>query len=212
MKLHTHLCNQFNIPRNAPYVYRSAKVFSLENFPLYVPRSSPRAWWGLGIGRPERYETHPILADVSRNCTYVIGHCIEVQSIELSSPTDPHVQHQMTSRSQNKSRQSDLDHHGHRRDHSHFKMNERVVVYDKRGVDIHGTVRWIQEVTIGGDRLIGIGIETVRYMHMYCIHKLGNFRCMKIHTQIILVQRSYMVEVISHKIFQKLLIAYLWCM
>ena len=96
-----------------------------------------------------------------------------------SPTTDPQRQHQMTTRSQNKHQQNDLDHHGHRRDHSpkrpqsRFKMNERVVVHDKRGVGIHGTVRWIEEVIFAGDKLIGIGIETVRYIY-YCVHRLGN--------------------------------------
>ena len=93
---------------------------------------------------------------------------------ELPPPTNPQRQHQMTTRSQSNSQQSDLDHHGHRRDHSpkqpqsRFKMNDRVVVHDKRGVGIHGTVRWIQEVTFAGDKLIGIGIETVRYYPQFC--------------------------------------------
>ena len=37
------------------------------------------------------------------------------------------------------------------------------MVHDKQGVGVHGKVRWIQEVTFAGDRLIAIGIETVRY-------------------------------------------------
>lgn len=75
----------------------------------------------------------------------------------------------MTTRSQNKSQQSDLDHHGRRRDrspkqlHPCFKMNERVVVHDKRGTGIHGTVKWIQEVNFAGDKVVAVGIETVSY-------------------------------------------------
>ena len=93
---------------------------------------------------------------------------------ELPPATDPHRQHQMMTRSQNIHQQSDLDHHGHRRDHSpklpqsRFKMNERVVVHDKRGVGVHGIVRWIEEVIFAGDKLIAIGIETVRYYVLLC--------------------------------------------
>ena len=53
--------------------------------------------------------------------------------------------------------------------HSQFRMNERVVVYDKKATSIHGTVRWIKEVIFAGDGLIGIGIETVRHYSQYII-------------------------------------------
>ena len=43
-------------------------------------------------------------------------------------------------------------------------MNDRVVVYNKYGVGIHGTVKLIKEATYAGDRLIAIGIETVRFV------------------------------------------------
>jgi hypothetical protein len=102
---------------------------------------------------------------------------------ELLPSTDPQRQHQMTIPSQSKSQRSDLDHHGYRRDHlpkqlrSRFRMNERVVVYNKRGTGIHGRVRWMQEVTFGGDRLIAVGIETVRHYRIHdIVHKLKNFR------------------------------------
>ena len=86
---------------------------------------------------------------------------------ELPPFTDPQRLHQMKTRSQNKTLQSDLDQHG-RRDHSpkqprpHYKIHDRVVVHNKRGVGIHGTVKWIEEVNFAGDKLIGVGIETVR--------------------------------------------------
>ena len=45
--------------------------------------------------------------------------------------------------------------------HSHFRLNDRVVVFDKSGTDIHGSVKLIDEVAYGGDKLLAIGIETV---------------------------------------------------
>ena len=53
--------------------------------------------------------------------------------------------------------------HSQRVPHSHFRMNERVVVHNKQGVGIHGTVKWIEEVSYAGDKLLIVGIETVRY-------------------------------------------------
>ena len=81
-------------------------------------------------------------------------------------PINPERQHQMTTQSQSK--QNDLDQHGRLRDHSpkqhrsHFRFNDRVVVYDKNGIGIHGTVKWIDELAYyGGSKLPAIGIETV---------------------------------------------------
>ena len=46
---------------------------------------------------------------------------------------------------------------------SQFKMNDRVVVHNKQGLGIHGTVKWIEKVNYEGEKLIAVGIETVRY-------------------------------------------------
>ena len=77
----------------------------------------------------------------------------------------------MTTRSaQNKAQQqSDLNQPSHQRDqlpkqpHSRFRLNDRVVVHDKHEVGVHGSVKWVEEVKYGGDNLIAVGIETVRF-------------------------------------------------
>lgn len=106
--------------------------------------------------------------------------------------TDPQRLHQMQTRSQNKASQSSLDRHG-RRDHSpkrfypRFRMNERVVVHNKQGVGIHGAVRWTEEVFYAGDKLMGVGIETVRcYFHF----------CVRIQSHIIFIILIYTFNVI----------------
>jgi hypothetical protein len=43
-------------------------------------------------------------------------------------------------------------------------MNDRVVVYDKHGIGIHGSVRCLIETVFAGERLVAIGIETVRFV------------------------------------------------
>ena len=93
---------------------------------------------------------------------------------ELPPSTDPQGLHKMKTRLQYKALQSDLDQHG-QRDHSpkprpHYKINDRVVVHNKQGVGIHGTVRWIEEVnyTYEGEKLIAVGIETVSYYSQSC--------------------------------------------
>ena len=70
----------------------------------------------------------------------------------------------MRTRSQNISQQSDLDQHSDhspKRPQSHFKMNDRIVVYNKQGLGIHGTVKWIECVVCADTFIIAIGIETV---------------------------------------------------
>ena len=55
--------------------------------------------------------------------------------------------------------------------HQHFKVNDRVVVYNKKNIAVHGTVRWtgrrVQTRTLESNH---IGIETVS--SSYCIHRL----------------------------------------
>ena len=88
---------------------------------------------------------------------------------ELPPVADPQRHHQMITRSQDKAQQSNLDQHDRRRSyspkqpHSHFRLNDRVVAHDKHGTGIHGSVKWIEEVVYGGDKLLAIGIETVGY-------------------------------------------------
>lgn len=86
---------------------------------------------------------------------------------EPTPPINPEKQHQMTTRSQSK--QNDLDQHGRQRvhspkqPHSRFRLNDRVLVHDKHGTGVHGSVKWIEEVKYGGNALLAIGIETVRF-------------------------------------------------
>lgn len=70
-------------------------------------------------------------------------------------------------KNQSKAEQSSLDQHGRRsrspkHHHSSFRLNERVVVQNKHGTSIYGSVKWIEKVTHAGDKLVAIGIETVR--------------------------------------------------
>jgi hypothetical protein len=87
---------------------------------------------------------------------------------KLSSSTDEQKLHPMQTLSQSKALQRDID--PQQSDlrpelpHSQFRMNERVVVYDKKATSVHGTVK---EVVFAGDGLIGIGIETVRHYSQY---------------------------------------------
>ena len=85
-------------------------------------------------------------------------------------PADVQKHHQMTTRAQSKAQQQrDLDQYAHHRGHSpkqprsHFKFNDRVLVHDKHGTGVHGSVKWIEEVKYAGDTLLAIGIETVRF-------------------------------------------------
>ena len=82
---------------------------------------------------------------------------------ELPPSTDPQREHQMMTRSQSRSQQSDLDRHDYRRYQPRFRINDRVIVRNNQGVGIHGAVRWIDEVVYAGDRIVAVGIETVRY-------------------------------------------------
>ena len=93
---------------------------------------------------------------------------------ELAPSTDLQRQHQMTTRSQSKVQQSDLDRHGYHRDRSpkqprpHYRMNDRVVVHNNQGIGFHGTVKWTEEVVYAGDKLMAVGIETVSYYPQSC--------------------------------------------
>ena len=50
--------------------------------------------------------------------------------------------------------------HSSKQPHFHrFNLNERVVAFNKQGIAIHGSVRWIGEV---GEKLVAVGIETVK--------------------------------------------------
>ena len=93
--------------------------------------------------------------------------------LELPPTADPQRQHPVTTPSRSKAQQSNPVQHSDplpKQPRSCFRMNDRVMVYNKQGVGVHGTVRWIEEVTFAGDRVIAIGIETVRY---YCIILYG---------------------------------------
>ena len=91
----------------------------------------------------------------------------------------------MTTQSQDKVQQSDPGQiiHSPKQPHPHFRVNERVVVYDDQGVGIHGTARWIEEVHYAGDKLIAVGIETVRcccmrvHTHTYVPYSCRMLRC-----------------------------------
>ena len=65
----------------------------------------------------------------------------------------------MTTQSQSKAQQS-VHVDPPKQPHPRFRMNDRVVVYNKQGVGVHGTVRRIEQV-IGADTFIAVGIETV---------------------------------------------------
>ena len=89
---------------------------------------------------------------------------------EPTLPVDPQKPPHMTTRAQSKAQQRrDLNQYGQHRGHSpkqprsHFKLNDRVLVHDKHGTGVHGSVKWIEEVKYGGDALLAIGIETVRF-------------------------------------------------
>ena len=86
--------------------------------------------------------------------------------------------HQILTRSQAQSQQSNLDQQSHRyrnpgqqnhrnrspnRHNSKFRLEDRVVVHDKKGIGIHGSVRWMENVNYGGENLLAVGIETVSY-------------------------------------------------
>ena len=87
---------------------------------------------------------------------------------ELDPSADPLRQDQVMTRSRSKALESDPRHQRLHVDQAskqlrpHFRINDRVVVYNKEGVGIHGTVRWIEPVKYAGEALIGVGIETVR--------------------------------------------------
>ena len=44
---------------------------------------------------------------------------------------------------------------------SQFRMDDRVVVYNKKGQGIYGSVRWTGSMHYGGKALPAVGIETV---------------------------------------------------
>ena len=69
-------------------------------------------------------------------------------------------------------------HHSLKPYHSEFKLEDRVVVHDKNGIGVHGSVRWIENVKYGGDVLVAIGIETVSLMNLL------NLLCMTVHLYI----------------------------
>ena len=45
--------------------------------------------------------------------------------------------------------------------HSQFNLNDRVVVHDKKGNCVHGSVQWMDNVKVGGHSILAVGIETV---------------------------------------------------
>ena len=81
--------------------------------------------------------------------------------------------HQVVTQSQAQAQQSNLDQgnrkpgqqshqdHSPNRHGSKFRLDDRVIVYNKKGVGIHGSVRWIENVKYRGQPLLAIGIETV---------------------------------------------------
>lgn len=87
---------------------------------------------------------------------------------KLSSSTEEQKLHPMQTQSQSKAQgQRDLS---PKQPHSQFRMNDRVVVHDRKGISVHGTVRWIEKVNLTDERVIAIGIETVRYYTQSCMY------------------------------------------
>ena len=117
-------------------------------------------------------------------------------SLDRLSPMDNQVNQQETpqqhqnargyqmvhvSRSQAQAQQSNLDQqsprnhnpsqqnrrvHSPNHHNSKFRLEDRVVVYNKKGIGIHGSVRWIEYVMYGGQPLLAIGIETVILLYL----------------------------------------------
>ena len=79
--------------------------------------------------------------------------------------------HQMMTRSKQQAGQSDSCQPIHQNlspqpQRSQFKLSDRVVVHNKKGIAIHGSVRWMGNVQVGGEKFPAIGIETVTYTQM----------------------------------------------
>ena len=49
--------------------------------------------------------------------------------------------------------------------HSQFNLKDRVVVHDREGSAVHGSVQWMDNVKLGGHSLPAVGIETVIATH-----------------------------------------------
>ena len=98
---------------------------------------------------------------------------------KLSSSTEEQKLHPMQTQSLSKAPQRDID-RGQSGDVSlkqpcsQFRMNERVVVHDRKGIGVHGIVRWIEKVNLTGERVMAIGIETVRYCTQSCMYVYTN--------------------------------------
>ena len=89
----------------------------------------------------------------------------EPEPLQPPPATDPQ-RHPMTTRSQSKAQQSNLDQHDRSRSpkqpHFQFRLNDRVVVHDKNGTGVYGAVKWIENVQYAGEYLTAVGIETVQ--------------------------------------------------
>lgn len=88
---------------------------------------------------------------------------VEAQQKSQQQPMDVR-NHLMTTRSQNQAGNEYPDQQGQRSrspKQPHLKLNERVVVYNKQGIGIHGSVRWIEEKMFAGEKLVAVGIEMV---------------------------------------------------
>ena len=86
--------------------------------------------------------------------------------IEPMQQNEPDPQkHPMTTRSQTKAQQSNLDQYNRscspKQHHFQFQLNDRVVVHDKHGTGVYGAVKWIENVQYAGEYLTAVGIETV---------------------------------------------------
>ena len=94
---------------------------------------------------------------------------VEAQQKCQQQPTDEQ-KHKTTTRSQNQAKHNDPGQHGHLPNQSHlrFKLNERVVVYNRQGIGVHGSVRWVGELVFAGEKLHAVGIETV--IHVFFNH------------------------------------------
>lgn len=51
-----------------------------------------------------------------------------------------------------------------------FKCGDRVVVHDKQGHGIYGSVQWISDVMYAGENILAVGIETVIVTEQYKLH------------------------------------------
>ena len=82
-----------------------------------------------------------------------------------TNPSDGRQQ-KMVTRSQDShgGRPSQQDNRQQKPRQSQFKLCDRVVVYDKKGQGIHGSVQWIMDVRVDRQSLPVVGIETVMLM------------------------------------------------